>query len=70
MVNNSTGKDIMNEDKMHGSIFVLLKRFVENSSDYSTWIKLLESTGINHASYQMQEMYPTSELFLIVHKTS
>ena len=61
---------MVNEDKMHGSIFVLLKRFVENTADYSTWIKLLESAGINHAAYQMQEMYPTRELFAIVHKAS
>lgn len=55
------------EDRMHGSIFVLLKRFVENAYDYSTWIKLLETAGLKGSSYQMNEMYPTKELFAIIH---
>jgi hypothetical protein len=63
-------ENIPQEDRMHGSIFVLLKRFVENSYDYSTWLKLLEATGITHPSYQMQEMYPTREIFAIVNKAS
>lgn len=54
------------EDSMHGSIFVLLKRFVENAYDYSTWIKLLEAAGIRRTAYQMSEMYPTRELLHIV----
>lgn len=58
------------KDRMHGSIFVLLKRFVENLYDYSTWIKLLEATGIEHPAYQMHEMYPTEELYAIVQEAS
>lgn len=61
---------INEEDRMHGSIFVLLKRFVESSYDFSTWIKLIEATGIDHSSFQMQEMYPTQDIFSIVHKAS
>ncbi|AKD04624.1 heme NO-binding domain-containing protein [Pontibacter korlensis] len=64
MIDNTT------EDKMHGSIFVLLKRFVESTGDYSTWIRLLEEAGIERSSYQMNEMYPTEELFSIVRKAS
>jgi ribosomal protein S28E/S33 len=63
-------KNTTNEDKMHGSIFVLLKRFVENSYDYSTWINLLQKTGLAGSVYQMEEMYPTQELFAIVNKAS
>lgn len=59
-----------NGDRMHGSIFVLLKRFVESLYDYSTWVKLLEATGTRHAPYQMHEMYPTSEIFAIMHRAS
>lgn len=62
--------DIIKEDKMHGSIFALLKRFVENKYDYSTWVKLLHSTGLEGTTYQMNEMYPTRELFAIVSKAS
>ena len=54
------------QDTMHGSIFVFLKRFVENSYDYSTWKNIMESTGINHeGGYQMQEVYPTEEIYKI-----
>ncbi|ALI98941.1 heme NO-binding domain-containing protein [Rufibacter tibetensis] len=60
----------MVEDQMHGSIFVLLKRFVESKYDYSTWIKLLEAAEVTHNTYQMHNMYPTSELFAIVQKAS
>ncbi|KAA3440273.1 heme NO-binding domain-containing protein [Rufibacter hautae] len=57
-------------DMMHGSIFVLLKRYVENAFDYSTWVRLVESAGIERTAYHMHEMYPTDELFGIVNKAS
>ncbi|WP_439882734.1 heme NO-binding domain-containing protein [Pontibacter sp. MBLB2868] len=58
------------EDQMHGSIFVLLKRFVESSYDFSTWLKLLEACGIDHSPYEMNEMYPTSEIYCILDKAT
>lgn len=58
------------EDKMHGSIFVLLKRFVENKYDYSTWLKLLEASEIDRESYTINEMYPTREIYAIVNSAS
>lgn len=58
------------EDRMHGSMFVLLKRFVENAYDYSTWVKLLEVAGIERSAYQMHEMYPTSEILTIIEGAS
>ncbi|MFD3003916.1 heme NO-binding domain-containing protein [Pontibacter toksunensis] len=61
---------ITHEDRMHGSIFVLLKRFVESLYGYSTWVNLLESAGIRHAPYQMDGTYPTSEIAAIVGKAS
>lgn len=57
-------------DKMHGSIFVLLKRFVESKYDYSTWLKLLEASGISRDSYLINEMYPTREIYAIVNSAS
>ncbi|MFD3003468.1 heme NO-binding domain-containing protein [Pontibacter toksunensis] len=62
--------NLTNEDRMHGSIFVLLKRFVESLYGYSTWVNLLETSGVRHAPYHMNEMYPTSEIFAIVGKAS
>ncbi|MFC6997119.1 heme NO-binding domain-containing protein [Rufibacter roseus] len=58
------------EDKMHGSIFVLLKRFVEHNYDHSTWVKLLEAAGIEHDAYQMRDFYPTREIYAIVNVAS
>ena len=54
------------EDKMHGSIFVFLKRFVEKTYDFSAWVKLSEETGIHRTTYQMNEMYPVKELYTVV----
>lgn len=64
------GSEKMNQDKMHGSIFVFLKRYVESNYDYSTWLKLLESAKISRKSYEMHEMYPTQEIYDIVLKAS
>lgn len=55
---------------MHGSIFVFLKRFVERTYDYSTWIKLLEQAGVQRDTYLMHDMYPVGELEAIVHAAS
>lgn len=60
-------KGTLREDYMHGSIFVLLKRFIESTYNYSTWINLLEVTGIPRNTYDVREMYPTQELVDIVH---
>ncbi|WP_162056232.1 heme NO-binding domain-containing protein [Pontibacter pamirensis] len=62
--------NIIHKDRMHGSIFVLLKRFVESLYGYSTWVNLLEAAGIKHAPYQMDETYPTGEIAAIVGKAS
>ncbi|WP_276499461.1 heme NO-binding domain-containing protein [Pontibacter litorisediminis] len=51
---------------MHGSMFVLLERFVVSTYDRSTWIDLLEESGVDHMSFRMQEMYPTHEIFAIL----
>lgn len=51
---------------MHGSIFILLKRFVENQYDHSTWLKLLDAAGVQHDSYQMNKVYPDEEVFALV----
>ncbi|MFB9864103.1 heme NO-binding domain-containing protein [Rufibacter immobilis] len=58
------------EDRMHGSIFVLLKRFVENTFNYSTWLRLLKDAGLEGTAYEMNGMYPTRELFAIVKTAS
>ncbi|MFD3002827.1 heme NO-binding domain-containing protein [Pontibacter toksunensis] len=63
-------KATITEDRMQGSIFVLLRRFVESLYGYSTWVNLREAAGIEHAPYQMDETYPTSEIAAIIGKAS
>lgn len=58
------------EDRMHGSIFVFLKRFVESTFDFSTWLKILEQAGIDRTTYTLHELYPTKELNRIVAEAS
>lgn len=58
------------EDSMHGSLFVFLKRFVESNFDFSTWIKLLDQAHVHRDAYLLHEMYPTSELEAIVQAAS
>lgn len=55
-------------DNMHGSIFIFLKRFVENNYNYSTWIRVLEEEGIDRLNepYQMNQVYPVEELYTIM----
>ncbi|HYF04345.1 MAG TPA: heme NO-binding domain-containing protein [Patescibacteria group bacterium] len=45
---------------MHGSIFVLLKKFVETRYDVATWHNLLRSAGIDH-EYFLHQTYPDKE---------
>lgn len=59
-------KDKLKNDSMHGSIFVLLKRFIESTYNYSTWINLLETAGITQHAYDMHNMYPTRDLQAIM----
>lgn len=54
------------EDLMHGSIFVMLRRFVESTHDHDTWVKLVGAAGVEYTPYQMKEMYPTHEIFAII----
>lgn len=66
----ATGDNITSDDQMHGTIFVLFKRYVESLYGYSQWVKLLETAGIAHAPYQMHELYPTREIFSLIEKAS
>ncbi len=55
---------------MHGSMFVLLKRFIESGHDYSTWVNLPQEAGIAHAPYQMDEVRLTGEMTAIMSAAS
>lgn len=54
------------ELKVHGSIFLLLKKFVENNYSADTWIKLTETAGTPPSSYDIHKNYPARELFALI----
>ncbi|QCR22396.1 heme NO-binding domain-containing protein [Pontibacter sp. SGAir0037] len=59
----------LTNDSMHGSIFLFLKRYVESSMDFSAWLNILHSEGLSQRAdepYQMNQVYPISELFAII----
>ncbi|MFD1186649.1 heme NO-binding domain-containing protein [Pontibacter rugosus] len=63
----------LTNDSMHGSIFMFLKRYVENSMNYSAWVNILHSEGLSQRAeepYQMNQVYPISELFAIMSAAS
>jgi hypothetical protein len=51
---------------MHGSIFNLLKRFVQVNYDYSTWLRLVELSGLSSADFAMTEVYPDAHIYALV----
>lgn len=58
------------EEKINGSMFVLLKRFVESSYDSETWIKLNKAADNEHNHYSPDENYPVTEMQAIILKAS
>jgi hypothetical protein len=58
----------MQEQKLqiHGSMFVLLKKFVDNTNAKDTWTLLLKDAVIPEGNYAMHMNYPASDFFSIV----
>ncbi|TGE24701.1 hypothetical protein E5K00_05675 [Hymenobacter aquaticus] len=51
---------------MHGSIINLLKRFVQLQYDHSTWLRLVELSGLSNADFDMNTVYPDAHIFALV----
>ena len=51
---------------MHGSIFMLLKRYVQLRYDHSTWVKLLERSGLEAADFDAKTVYPDEHIYALV----
>jgi hypothetical protein len=51
---------------VHGSIFNLLKRFVQTQYDHSTWLRLVELSGLHSADFEMSEVYPDAHMYALV----
>lgn len=51
---------------MHGTIFTLLKRYVQTQYDHSTWVKLTELAGLVAADFSHREVYPDEQMYALV----
>jgi hypothetical protein len=51
---------------MHGSIFTLLKRYVQTQYDHSTWLKLVELSGLESSDFNHKEVYPDEHMYALV----
>ncbi|MGI4743997.1 MAG: heme NO-binding domain-containing protein [Janthinobacterium lividum] len=51
---------------MHGTIFTLLKRYVQTQYDHSTWLKLVEQSGLESGDFSHREVYPDAHIYALV----
>lgn len=51
---------------MHGTIFSLLKRYVQTHYDHSTWLRLVEAAGISAIDFDHKHVYPDEHLYALV----
>jgi hypothetical protein len=51
---------------MHGTIFTLLKRYVQTQYDHSTWVKLTELAGLEKADFDSKSVYPDAHMYALV----
>lgn len=51
---------------MHGTILTLLKRYVQTQYDHSTWVKLVEATGLESGDFSHKEVYPDEHVYALV----
>ncbi|UOQ76952.1 heme NO-binding domain-containing protein [Hymenobacter sp. 5516J-16] len=51
---------------MHGTIFTLLKRYVQTQYDHSTWIQLLENSGLTATDFDHKHVYPDEHMYQLV----
>ena len=51
---------------MHGLIFTLLKRYVQTTYDHSTWVRLVEATGLSATDFNHRDVYPDAHLYALV----
>ncbi|UYZ64394.1 heme NO-binding domain-containing protein [Hymenobacter weizhouensis] len=55
---------------MHGSIFSLLKRYVQTQYDHSTWVRLVEAAGLTSADFDHKSVYPDQHMYALVGKAA
>jgi len=55
---------------MHGTVFTLLKRYVQTQYDHSTWLKLVEVAGLDSGDLSHREVYPDAHMYALVGKAA
>ncbi|MCW3102197.1 MAG: hypothetical protein JWO09_637 [Bacteroidetes bacterium] len=56
--------------RVHGSIFFLLKKFVDQNLPAGTWARLNEGAGTSPESFEMTKNYPVRDINAIVDEAS
>ena len=51
---------------MHGTILTLLKRYVQTQYDHSTWVKLVELSGLDTIEFDHKTVYPDEYLCVLI----
>jgi hypothetical protein len=51
---------------MHGTILLLLKRYVQTQYDHAAWVRLVEAAGIPSGDFSHKEVYPDEHLYALV----
>ena len=52
--------------RMHGTILTLLKRYVQTQYDHSTWVKLIELSGLDKVTFDHKTVYPDEHMYALV----
>jgi hypothetical protein len=56
--------------RVHGSIFFLLKKYVINSFSEEMWIKLNKESDIDESQYELTSNYPIADIVAIINQAS
>jgi len=51
---------------VHGTIFSLLKRYVQMQYDHSTWVRLVEHSGLTEVDFDHRNVYPDEHMYALI----
>lgn len=51
---------------MHGTIFTLLKRYVQTQYDHSAWVRLLEAANLSAVDFDHKSVYPDEQMYRLI----
>jgi hypothetical protein len=51
---------------MHGTILTLLKRYVQTQYDHSTWVQLMERSGLEQVEFNHKTVYPDEHIYALI----